>query len=56
MAESEYRFVTYETLDDGAIVRIMLNRPETRNAQNRRCSSSSTRRSWRPRPTTTCGW
>jgi enoyl-CoA hydratase/carnithine racemase len=32
---SEYEFVTYESLDDGAIVRIMLNRPEARNAQNR---------------------
>jgi enoyl-CoA hydratase len=31
----EYKYVTYEPLDDGAIVRIMLNRPETRNAQNR---------------------
>jgi enoyl-CoA hydratase len=35
MADSEYRFVTYETLDDGTIARIMLNRPETRNAQHR---------------------
>jgi enoyl-CoA hydratase len=31
----EYKFVLYETLDDGRIVRIMLNRPEARNAQNR---------------------
>ena len=29
------KYVTYETLDDGAIARIMLNRPEARNAQNR---------------------
>src|SRR5439155_25993294 len=35
MADSEYRFVTFETLDDGTIARIMLNRPETRNAQHR---------------------
>jgi enoyl-CoA hydratase len=35
MSESEPRFVTYETLDDGTIARIMLNRPETRNAQHR---------------------
>jgi enoyl-CoA hydratase len=28
-------FVTYESLDDGRIVRIVLNRPEARNAQNR---------------------
>jgi enoyl-CoA hydratase len=32
---SEYQFVLYEPLDDGQIVRIMLNRPEARNAQNR---------------------
>lgn len=32
---SEYEFVTYETVDDGRIARIMLNRPEARNAQNR---------------------
>jgi enoyl-CoA hydratase len=31
----EYQFVRYETLDDGRIARIMLNRPEARNAQNR---------------------
>jgi enoyl-CoA hydratase len=30
-----YEFVTYKTLDDGRIARIMLNRPEARNAQNR---------------------
>ncbi len=35
MPESEYRFVNYESFDDGTIVRIMLNRPETRNAQHR---------------------
>ena len=32
---SEYEYVTYETLDEGTIARIMLNRPEARNAQNR---------------------
>jgi enoyl-CoA hydratase len=32
---AEYRFVTYEEIDDGTIVRILLNRPETRNAQSR---------------------
>ena len=31
----DYQYLTYETLDDGAIARIMLNRPEARNAQNR---------------------
>jgi enoyl-CoA hydratase len=33
--EPSYDFVTYETLDDGRIARIMLNRPDARNAQNR---------------------
>jgi enoyl-CoA hydratase len=32
---SERRFITYEELDDASIVRIMLNRPDRRNAQNR---------------------
>src|SRR5262245_28093134 len=32
---TEPRFIEYETLDDGTIARIMLNRPEQRNAQNR---------------------
>ena len=32
---SDYEFLTYEELDDGAIIRIMLDRPKTRNAQNR---------------------
>ena len=31
----DYQYVTYETLDEGRIARIMLNRPEARNAQNR---------------------
>jgi enoyl-CoA hydratase len=31
----DYKRITYETLDDGTIVRIMLNRPEFRNAQHR---------------------
>jgi enoyl-CoA hydratase len=30
-----YTFLTYETVDDGSIARITLNRPRTRNAQNR---------------------
>ncbi len=30
-----YEFLLYETLDDGRIARIMLNRPDARNAQNR---------------------
>jgi enoyl-CoA hydratase len=32
---ADYRYVTYETFDDGTIARILLNRPKTRNAQNR---------------------
>ena len=32
---SEYQYVLYEPIDDGRIVRIMLNRPEARNAQHR---------------------
>jgi enoyl-CoA hydratase len=32
---SDYQYLNYETLDDSSIVRITLNRPKTRNAQNR---------------------
>ena len=32
---SAYRYLTYESLDEGKIVRILLNRPKSRNAQNR---------------------
>ena len=32
---ADYKFVLYETLDSGRIARIMLNRPDSRNAQNR---------------------
>ncbi len=35
MSDTDYRFITYETLDDGMIARIMLNRVDARNAQNR---------------------
>ena len=31
----DFKYVSYEELDGGAIARIMLNRPDTRNAQNR---------------------
>jgi enoyl-CoA hydratase len=30
-----YRYVVYDTVDDGAIARVVLNRPDQRNAQNR---------------------
>jgi enoyl-CoA hydratase len=33
--DREYDFITYETLDEGRLARIMLDRPEARNAQNR---------------------
>jgi enoyl-CoA hydratase len=32
---SDYRYIKYETLDDGTIARILLNRPDARNAQHR---------------------
>lgn len=32
---SDFKYVTYETFDEGTIARIMLNRPDTRNAQSR---------------------
>lgn len=32
---SDYTFISYTTQDDGRVARIMLNRPEARNAQNR---------------------
>src|SRR3954462_12982630 len=32
---ADYRYLVYETFDDGAIARITLNRLRTRNAQNR---------------------
>ena len=31
----DYEFLQFESFDDGRIVRILLNRPDTRNAQNR---------------------
>lgn len=31
----DYEFVSYEELEEGRVARIMLNRPDTRNAQNR---------------------
>jgi enoyl-CoA hydratase len=35
MAMSDYKFLKWETHEDGSIVRILLNRPDQRNAQNR---------------------
>lgn len=32
---ADYKYITYESFDDGLIVRIMLNRLKSRNAQNR---------------------
>jgi len=31
----DYKYISYETVDDGRIARIMLDRPDARNAQNR---------------------
>ena len=31
----EYQYIQYEQLEEGRVVRIMLDRPDTRNAQNR---------------------
>ncbi len=31
----EYEFLQFERLDEGRVVRILLDRPDTRNAQNR---------------------
>ena len=33
--DREYKFLQYETHDDGQIVRILLDRPDAKNAQNR---------------------
>src|SRR4051794_21877993 len=33
--QADYDYITYETLDEGSIARIMLNRVKSRNAQNR---------------------
>ena len=35
MADDDYRYITYETLDDGMIARIMLDRVETRRSTRR---------------------
>jgi len=32
---TDFEFISYETVDDGTIARIMLDRPDARNAQNR---------------------
>ena len=34
-AKQDGKYITYEELEGGSVVRIMLNRPDTRNAQNR---------------------
>ena len=33
--DGQYEFLVYETFDDGTIARVLLNRPDARNAQNR---------------------
>ena len=48
-------YLQYEEHDEGTIVRIMLNRPETRNAQNRGLLVELDDAFRRPRATTRCG-
>jgi hypothetical protein len=50
------RQVEYETLDDGRIARIWLNRPMRRTPSPGLCWCNSTRRSVAPRLTTRSGW
>ncbi|MEE4024276.1 enoyl-CoA hydratase [Gordonia sp. PKS22-38] len=35
MSTPDYQYISYELLDDGVIARVLLDRPRTRNAQNR---------------------
>ena len=51
---SDYQYLQYETLDDGAIARILLDRPDARNAQNRGLLVELDDAFGGPRPTTTC--
>ena len=44
MTDPEYRYVTYETLDEGMIARIMLNRPRTRKRPESRSARRTQRR------------
>jgi enoyl-CoA hydratase len=37
----DYKFLRYEPVDEGTIVRIILDRPGSRNAQNQDYSSNS---------------
>ena len=53
-AKSE-ELVAFETLDEGRVARIWLNRPERTTLRAAACWSSSTRRSCGPRPTTPFG-
>ena len=48
--------VTYETLDEGSIARIWLNRPEAHNAQNRGLLVQFDEAFCAPRQTTPFGW
>ena len=45
MPDDDYRFITYETLDDGTIARIMLDRSTRATRRTAGCWSSSTTRS-----------
>ena len=52
----DYKYVLYETLDSGRIARIMLNRPDARNAQNRGLLVELQTPSCGPKRTTRSGW
>ena len=54
-AKSE-ELVAYETLDEGRIARIWLNRPEAHNAQSRGLLVQLDEAFFAPRPTTQSGW
>ena len=48
--------VAYETLDEGRIARIWLNRPDAHNAQSRGLLVQLDEAFCAPRPTTPCAW
>ena len=55
-APQQGKYITYEELDEGAIVRILLNRPRPAMPRTAACWSSWTRPSTGPRRTTRSGW
>ncbi len=51
---TEYQFVLYEPIDDGRIVRIMLNRPSRATPRTRGLLVELNDASSGPKPTTRC--